>query len=250
MSYFRTPTCLGILLLSLALHAGATDVSPQATVTVQGDLREFFLLTDPGSDVPAGVMALRRTAVMGGMLLEQDLCYPDGVRVFESERLRGAGRRFIWREWGHPTRTGRTWILEGERGATNLNLMSWVGGPVQRLNLAVSDGTLFPLEALERMRSIEAGTLRLELLSPLRACVESVTLSCKGVVPEPQNVNGPQRVLSMTNGRGGKVGQWTFAGKRLIGQRWPSGRRARIVDEERYHALFGVWSRLSVGSQP
>lgn len=236
-------------MLSSALHAGARDTSPQPTVTARENLREYFVLTDPGSDEPVGVMALRRTAVMGGVLLEQDLCYPDGVRVFESESWRGAARRFIWREWGHPSRTGRTWILEGERGATSLDLLSWAGGPVQRLNLSVGDGTLFPLQALEYMRSTEAGGMRLDVVCPLRVCVESVTLSCVGRVPQSQEATGSHRVLRMTTGCGEDVGHWIFSGNRLIEQQWPSGRRARIVDEVRHNALIDEWSKCSVGSQ-
>ncbi len=208
---------------------------------MQENLREFFVLTDPGSSDPVGVMALRRTAVMGGVLLERDLCFSDGVHVFESERWRGSGRRFIWREWGHSRRTGRTWILEGERGATDLSLLSWVGGPVQRLKLTASGGTLFPLEALERMRGIDAATTRLDVVCPLRASVEPVTLSCRSAKATPHDASRPYRVLSMTNGRGEEVGNWTLAGSRLIEQRWPSGRRARIVDEGRYHGLIADW---------
>jgi hypothetical protein len=249
MSSFWTPACLATLLLSSALHASSSEGSAGATVGVRENLREFFVLTDPGSEEPVGVMALRRTAVMGGMLLERDLCFSDGVHVFESERWRGAGRRFIWREWGHPSRTGRTWILEGERGASHLSLLSWTGGPVQRLNLSASEGTLFPLEALERMRGIEAASTRLDVVCPLRACVESVTLTCEGAKAPPQEATRPYRVLRMTNGRGEEVGHWTLAGNRLIEQRWPSGRRARIVDEGRYHALFADWSGRSDGSR-
>jgi hypothetical protein len=247
MSSFWTPLSLATLLLSSALLASAPEVPPGATVQDRENLREFFVLTDPGSDDPVGVMALRRTVGVGGVLLEQDLCFSDGVRVFESERWRGAGRRFIWREWGHPSRPGRTWILEGERGAIRLNLLSWTGGPVQRLNLSVSDGTLFPLEALERLRRTKAASTRLELVSPLLACVESVTLTCERVEADPEKATGPYRVLCMINGRGEDMGQWILAGNRLIEQRWPSGRRARIVDETRYHALFADWSDSSDG---
>lgn len=250
MSSFWTPKCLGILLLSSALHAGVPEGSLGTTIQTRENLREFFVLTDPGSDEPVGIMALRRTAVMGGMLLERDLCYPDGVRVSESERWRGAGRRFIWREWGHPSRTGRTWIMEGQRGATDLNLLSWVGGPVQRLNLSASEGTLFPLEALDRMRRLGPGSMRLDVVCPLQACVESVTLSCVGGVARPRGRPESQRTLRMRNGRGEEVSHWTFVGDSMIEQGWPSGRRAKIVDEGRYHALFADWSGQARASQP
>ena len=247
MSSFWTPLCLATLSLSSAIHASAPGVPPGATVEDRENLREFFVLTVPGSDDPVGVMALRRTVGVEGVLLEQDLCFSDGVRVFESERWRGAVRRFIWREWGHPTRTGRTWIMEGERGATQLNLLSWAGGRVQRLNLSATDGTLFPLEALERIRTTEAASTRLEVVSPLLACVESVTLICERAEDDTEKATGHYRVLCMINGRGEEICQWTLAGKRLIEQRWPSGRRARTMDETRYHALFADWSDSSDG---
>jgi hypothetical protein len=36
----------------------------------------------------------------------------------------------------------------------------------------------------------------------------------------------------------------------MIEQGWPSGRRAKIVDEGRYHALFADWSGQARASQP
>ena len=250
MSLLWTTPCLGALVLSSAIYASGPG-SPRAAVPQQRDnLREFFVLTDPGSPEPVGVMALRKTAVAGGVLLEQDLCFPDGVRVFESERWRADGRRFIWREWGHPSRTGRTWILEGRSGATSLDLLSWAGGAAQRVRLAVGEQTLFPLEMLERMRAAECVGPHFEVVCPLRIGVQSVLLRTERLWARPGGQKTGRRVLRMTDGRGESLGQWIFEGKKLLERRWPSGRRARTVEEGRHDALLASWFGVADGSQP
>jgi len=176
------------------------------------------------------------------MLLEQDLIFPDGVRVFESERWRGEQRRFIRREWGHPIQGGQTWILEGTRGADSLDLLTWGGGLAQRASLPVSPSTLFPMQVLESMRAPSGSDRACDVVLPQQMGVESVVLEA---APESASLAGEPRslrALRMVNEHGEILGLWTFKGSQLVERQWPSGRFARTVPEQRYRSLSAAWS--------
>lgn len=248
------------LLLPMCLALAPQPVA-RATGPAAESLEEWFVLElplpEPAQRRPAveevGLAVLRRRWVEGVEQAEWDLrFFGDDTRVSHVERWVEGAPRLAWREWR--PRSGRT--LSAELGPAGLALVESGQRQTLRTTLAVPEGLLLPIAALEQSRSGTLSAGRFSWFDPLARRVETVSMKlafAREVQPDSTGERVVERCVSLERDDGTLAAAWTFRGRELWGVRWQSGgmqaRRVRADDWEARVARCGRTADLGLSAR-
>lgn len=166
-----------VLAVSGLLRAALPHRERPATPPVRS---EYFLVERPatvedGEPTPVAAVALRRSEVFGGLLLERDVQFREGgARVLLDEL---GGSRLVWRELRTSPEVGRTWMAEWDPASATLRTRRWGTRSGDRRERPTEPELVFPLALVERLRTDARPADIVVTLDPLGEAVVELALA-------------------------------------------------------------------------